>query len=137
MASSDDSGVSRTSMRKKLDAAHKGLLDLHKALIDHENIIYQQSHGSITRGEWLQLLLTDKQFAWLKVFSDLIIKIDEATAAKVDDRTFIDEGDRLLDEARRIVSASGDSEFHQRFNLFVNESPQAFAAKSELQSILN
>lgn len=136
MSSSADPGVARVSMRMKLNAVHKGLLDLHKALIDHENMVYQETHGSISRGEWLQLLLSDKQFAWLKVFSDLIIRIDEATDAKVDDQTFIDAGDRLLDEARRIATASGDSEFQERFDLFVQESPQAFAAKAELQNIL-
>ncbi len=60
------------------------LLKLHKALVDHERRIYEEKNGRVTSGQFLNLLLDDADFAWLRRFSSLIVDIDEMLDAKDD-----------------------------------------------------
>ncbi|MFO0775172.1 MAG: hypothetical protein U0172_10975 [Nitrospiraceae bacterium] len=56
----------------------KGLLRLHKALLDGERITYERVHGRIeTNGAFFQLVLNDAWFAWLRPLSQTIARIDE------------------------------------------------------------
>ncbi len=58
------------------------LLKLHKNLIDHERSIYEEMNGTQTPGQFLNVLLEDPDFAWLRKFSTLIVDIDEMFAQK-------------------------------------------------------
>jgi hypothetical protein len=58
------------------------LLKLHKNLIDHERSIYEGMNGTQTPGQFLNVLLEDPDFAWLRKFSTLIVDIDEMFAQK-------------------------------------------------------
>jgi hypothetical protein len=58
------------------------LLKLHKNLIDHERSIYEGMHGTQTPGQFLNVLLEDPDFSWLRKFSTLIVDIDEMFAQK-------------------------------------------------------
>lgn len=58
------------------------LLKLHKSLLDHERRIYEGIYGPRTPGQFLNLLLEDPDFAWLRKFSTLIVEIDEMFAQK-------------------------------------------------------
>jgi len=58
------------------------LLGLHKSLVDFERSIYEETHGRTTGGQFLNVLLEDKEFAWLRKFSTLIVEIDEMFAQK-------------------------------------------------------
>lgn len=58
------------------------LLKLHKSLLDHERRIYESINGPKTPTEFLNLLLEDPDFAWLRKFSTLIVEIDEMFAQK-------------------------------------------------------
>jgi hypothetical protein len=53
------------------------LLSLHKSLIDLERTGYERIHGSMNAGQFLNALLEDEYFAWLRKFSMLIVEIDE------------------------------------------------------------
>ncbi len=58
------------------------LLKLHKTLLDDERFIYEKQHGLLSPTEFLQVLLEDTDFAWLRRFSILIVEIDEMFATK-------------------------------------------------------
>jgi hypothetical protein len=58
------------------------LLKLHKGMIDHERGIYETKNGPVNSSQFLNLLLDDADFAWLRRFSSLIVEIDETFAAK-------------------------------------------------------
>jgi hypothetical protein len=61
-----------------LNNLSRALLRLHKALLDDERVSYERVHGRIpSNGEFLQLVLGDAWFAWLRPLSQLIVKLDE------------------------------------------------------------
>ena len=61
-----------------LDNLSRALLRLHKALLDNERVSYERVHGRITsNGAFLQLVLEDAWFAWLRPLSQLMARLDE------------------------------------------------------------
>lgn len=53
-----------------LDQLFRALLRLHKALLDDERVSYERVHGRIpSNGAFLQLVLGDAWFAWLRPLS--------------------------------------------------------------------
>jgi hypothetical protein len=58
----------------------RALLRLHKALIDSERKAYETRAGATSNGQFLQLLLQDPFFVWLRPFSGLIAAMDAALA---------------------------------------------------------
>ena len=64
-------------MRAHLDNISRALLRLHKALLDDERVIYERVHGRIaSNGAFLQLVLGDAWFAWLRPLSQLMVQLD-------------------------------------------------------------
>jgi hypothetical protein len=64
--------------RAYLDDLFGALLRLHKALLDDERVSYERVHGRIpSNGAFLQLVLGDAWFAWLRPLSQLMAKLDE------------------------------------------------------------
>jgi hypothetical protein len=61
-----------------LDNLSRALLRLHKALLDDERVSYERVHGRIpSNGAFLQLVLGDAWFAWLRPLSQLVTQLDE------------------------------------------------------------
>ena len=58
------------------------LLKLHKTLLDHERSIYEGINGPQTPAQFLNILIDDHDFSWLRKFSMLIVEIDEMFAQK-------------------------------------------------------
>ncbi len=70
------SGKDRTHTH--LDNLFQALLRLHKALLDDERVSYERVHGRIpSNGAFLQLVLGDAWFAWLRPLSQVMAKLDE------------------------------------------------------------
>jgi hypothetical protein len=70
-------------IRHQLEELRRGMLNLHKALVDSERVSYEQTVGSIqSPGHFLQLVTRDPWFAWLQPLSQLIVSMDEALDAK-------------------------------------------------------
>jgi len=54
------------------------ILELHKALLDAQQIRYEREHGRVkSSGELLGLVLEHPSFAWLRQLSALIARLDE------------------------------------------------------------
>jgi hypothetical protein len=71
------SGQSRTGVHA--DNLSRALLRLHKALLDDERMSYERIHGRIpSNGAFLQLVLEDAWFAWLRPLSQLMAQLDDA-----------------------------------------------------------
>lgn len=69
--------------RQSLIDLRNRLLQLHKILLDDERHTYEAVHGRISSpGAFLQLLLSDSWFAWLRPITSLVVEIDEALAGK-------------------------------------------------------
>ena len=61
-----------------LDHLFQALLRLHKALLDDERVSYERVHGRVpSNGAFLQLVLGDVWFAWLRPLSQAMAELDE------------------------------------------------------------
>jgi hypothetical protein len=59
------------------------LLQQHKLLLDRQRGKYEAIHGPIGGpGPFLNLVLSDPYFAWLRQISTLIVEIDEALSRR-------------------------------------------------------
>lgn len=62
----------------KLKLIRDKFLKFHKVLMDWERSVYEREFGVLSSGKFLEMLLSDERFAWLRVISTLIVRIDEA-----------------------------------------------------------
>ncbi len=67
-------------VRQQLVEVRRALFRLHKTLIDAERARFERDRGPLTSGQFLQALIGDPFFAWLRPFSALIVEMDEALA---------------------------------------------------------
>ena len=98
-------------------AIRAALLDLHRALVEEERREHEKTLGRLSGGEFLQALINDPVFAWLRPLTTLIVRLEE-----LDDAPDAD----LLAAARALLS--DDAEFRRRCTALVQRSADvAFA----------
>ncbi len=101
--------------RQKLEAVREILLVLHKALLDSERTSYEIVHGPIASpGAFLQMLINDGRFAWLRPVTTLLVQIDETLAAKKPPATTKDF-ERLIADTRALLSPSRETNGFWKF----------------------
>lgn len=61
-----------------LKIARDSFLRLHKLLMDWDRSVYELEFGHVPPGKFLEMLLSEPRFEWLRVLSTLIVRIDEA-----------------------------------------------------------
>jgi len=121
--------------RKKLAAVRELLLELHKALLDSERTQYEIIHGAIASpAAFLQLLIGDEKFAWLRPTTTLIVQVDEALAAKKPPATQ-PELEQLRNDIRALFSASTDGDgFWRRYNVVIQRDPAVARLQKQMES---
>ena len=125
--SSAPSGPLSPDVRQQLEEVRRGLLRVHKALLDDARIRYEREQGRIEgSGALLQLVLNDPWFAWLHPLSGLVVQIDELLAS---DESTRGEGAALLDEARTLLKPdeNGDG-FQRRYHRAIQDVPDVLIA---------
>jgi hypothetical protein len=110
--------------RQRLAALRETLLTLHKALLDSERTSYEIAHGPVASpAAFLQLLINDNWFAWLRPVTTLIVQIDETLAAKKPPATSRDF-EMLIEDMRALLSPSRDvNGFWKRYSGAVQRDP--------------
>jgi hypothetical protein len=118
-------------LRRQLDEAHHGLLRVHKALLDHERARYEASNGPIGGpGAFLQLVIHDPAFAWLRPISEFVVQIDEFVSSR-EPRNPAD-GEALLDQARDLlVPSESGTDFQQKYYRALQESDDVVEAHAD------
>ncbi|MBC7900352.1 MAG: hypothetical protein H7070_09905 [Saprospiraceae bacterium] len=112
------------------------LLGLHKSLVDFERSIYEGMHGTQTGGQFLNVLLEDADFAWLRKFSTLIVDIDEMFAQK--DGFADDSVEAHLTKLRELIGMTNtDEEFIAKYQGALQQDMDAAAKQGELRSLLS
>ena len=112
------------------------LLALHKALLDDAKAAYEMDRGRIaSAGALLQLVINDPWFAWLHSLSELVVRIDEMTAADAkssepDAKVLLDQVDRLL-----LPSETGDT-FARRYYEALQRQPAVVLAHGAVRKLL-
>lgn len=86
------------------------LLRLHKALLDSERIVYEQTNGPIVNsGEFFRLVIDDEAFSWLRPISKFIVQIDELLDLRKKDKVDPESASILLEKARLMLKPNKDS----------------------------
>lgn len=130
----DDTNAPESTVRRLRDL-RRGLLRLHKALLDTERAAYEQVYGRVSSGELLQLVINHEQFAWLHAVSELIVRIDEILDA--DEPLTTSEAEAVLAQARALLKPSETgSEFAQRYYAALQRDPATVLAHREVTLIL-
>jgi hypothetical protein len=119
------------TLRQQLDEAHRGLLRVHKALLDYERGRYEAVHGAVGGpGAFLQLVIHDPAFAWLRAVSEFVVQIDEWVSAR--EPREVAEGEALLAQARGMLTpAEEGEEFQRRYFQAIRESDVVAEAHAE------
>jgi hypothetical protein len=121
--------------RPHLTALRNGLLRWHKSLLDAERASYERDVARITStGQYLQLVLDDPWFAWLREISQFIVIVDETLAQK-EPATPADAA-RLIAKARELLLPSENgSEFARRYDQAMQRDPSAVLAHGQMMQV--
>ncbi len=120
---------------ERLKNARNILLKLHKSMIDLEREMYEGIHGKQTAGEFLNLLLEDEDFSWLRKFSMLIVEIDEMFDLKVEISSQM--VDANLKKVRELAQMDEPDEyFRAKYQFALQRDPNAAGLHSQLKKIL-
>ena len=121
--------------RPHLTALRNGLLRWHKSLLDSERAAYERDVARITStGQYLQLVLDDPWFAWLREISQFIVIVDETLAQK--EPAAPADATRLIAKAREMLlpSESG-SDFGQHYDRAMQRDPAAVLAHGQMMQV--
>lgn len=121
--------------REALIAVRRRFFRLHKTLIDAERTVYERQQGrSLGSGEFLQALIQDPFFDWLRPFSGLIVEMDE-TLARREPLGAKAVGDFLsrVDD----LTAEGASDSTERYPQVCGREPNVLLAHIELRATLD
>jgi hypothetical protein len=119
-----------------LRGARLELLRLHKKLVDFEREVYEGENGQISGGTFLQLLLNDKRFNWLRVFSQLIVEIDESF--DLDDGIDREMTENYLNQIQKLVHfEGGDDEFRAKYKNALQSDVEVLSKHTEIKKMLS
>jgi hypothetical protein len=120
----------------ELHELSKALLRLHKALLDGERVAYERIHGPIaSNGAYLQLVLSDPAFAWLRHLSKLMAELDDV--ADADEASASGKIPELTASLRALLSpVEGDDAFGGRYHEALQRSPDVVLAHAAVTNLL-
>jgi hypothetical protein len=119
-----------------LKNARNLLLKLHKTLLDHERAIYEGINGTQTPAQFLNILIDDPDFAWLRKFSMLIVEIDEMFAQK--DGYSEDVVELHIVKLRSLIAMEDEHEtFRAKYQAGLQQDLDAAAHQGELKELLS
>ena len=117
-----------------LKNARNILLKLHKSMVDLERGLYEGIHGKLNSGEFLNVLLEDEDFSWLRKFSMLIVEIDEMFDLK--EAVMNDMIDANLLKVRELVEMTEPDEyFRAKYQFGLQHDPDAAGLHSQLKML--
>lgn len=113
------------------------LLHLHKALLDSEKVLYEKEFGKIpSKGQFLQLVMGDPWFNWLRDYSQLIVQIDESFSPK--EPFTLEQAQSLLAEAENLLTPSeSGTERQKKYHDAIQREEAIAAMHQEAISLLN
>ncbi|HEX6124032.1 MAG TPA: hypothetical protein VFZ23_01540 [Pyrinomonadaceae bacterium] len=121
---------------ERLRDARNLLLKLHKNLVDHERAIWEGINGQVTAGQFLNVLLEDQDFSWLRKFSTLIVDIDEMFAQR--DGYSAETVELHLQKLRELVAMEGEDEnFRAKYQAALQQDLDAAARQGDLKLLLS
>ena len=122
--------------RTKLKDLSAALLRLHKTLLEGVKAEYESENGAIPNANvYLQLVLDDAHFAWLRKMSSLIALIDEAVSIRRPATEI--EAQALLNEAKIILNfGDADEDFNDKFHHALDRNADAVLVYNDALNLL-
>src|SRR6476620_4685463 len=115
-----------------LKNARNILLKLHKSMLDLEREMYEGLNGPVAPAQFVNLLMEDEDFAWLRKFSILIVEIDEMFASK--DEVTEEMIDANLLKVRQLADMTEpDDYFKAKYQFALQRSPNSAGLQSQLR----
>lgn len=124
-----------SDFRTRLKSLRDGLLRLHKSLLELERAAYERDVAPITTtGQYLNLVLDDPAFQWLRELSAFIVMVDEALAQKAPPATE-EDAERLIAQARALLAPAEDGIGFARgyFDIMQRDAAAVLAHRDMLQ----
>jgi hypothetical protein len=130
------SEASLEPLLQSLKEVRLNLLRLHKALLHLERDAYEETYGSIkSKGEFLQLVLNDDWFSWLRPMSQFIVQVDDVLHAR--DPVSARQINELLAEAKTLVNPNQDgTNLEQRYFSAIQRDPEIALMHAEITRLL-
>ena len=120
------------SVSRRLREIREALLRLHRALLEWERRGYERVHGRLSANEFLQVVLHDHEFAWLRPLSESVVRIDEMLSADGEP-----DEDTVLVQVRALASPDEEgTPYAQRYLQAIQQSPDAVLAHRDLLALL-
>ncbi|WP_153102045.1 hypothetical protein [Paraburkholderia hayleyella] len=117
-----------------LNDVRRPLLNLHKAILDHERAVYEREFGPVTPAAFLQMLINGSGFRWITPLSSVIANVDETLDDK---KAGVDERLASVEAVTRLFTASGtENPFMERYQALLQESPAILHGHSQVAQIL-
>jgi len=125
----------RINQHQLLSELRIKLLRLHKLLLDTERVTYEQVRGQVSRGELLQLVINQEQFAWLHRLSELIVQVDDLLHA--DEPVTSDAIAALVTDVPILLTPNefGD-EFAMKYDAAFQRNPDVVLAHADVMRLL-
>lgn len=122
--------------KEKLKNARNLLLKLHKSMLDRERELYEGIHGPLNATQFLNVLLEDEDFAWLRKFSMLIVEIDEMFAQKDGIEPGMIEAN-IAKVVELVEMKESDEYFKAKYLNAIQRDPDSASLHSELRVVLD
>ncbi len=121
---------------QRLTELRNGLLKLHTVLLHSERALYERDIQRIRSShQFLDLVLNDPAFAWLRVLSQLVVLIDETLEAE--EAPGAAEANRLVRRVRELLSPADTSGvFESRYLAALQRDPDAILAHAAAMELL-
>lgn len=125
-----------TSALQHLRNVRLKVLQLHKALLDSERVVYEQFHGRIqSTGEFFRLVIGHDWFSWLRPISQLIVRMDDVLNSK--EPVTIEAIDGLLKETREMMQpAEEGTTLNKRYHYTIQRDPNIALMHADLKKLL-
>jgi hypothetical protein len=120
---------------ERLKNARDILLKLHKSMLDLERDMHEGIHGKLAAADFLNLLMEDEDFSWLRKFSILIVEIDEMFDLK-EDLTPELIGANLQKVRELVEMKEPDEYFRAKYQFALQRDPNAAGLHSQLKNLL-
>jgi hypothetical protein len=124
--------------RTRLKTLRDGLLRLHKSLLELERAAYERDVAPITStGQYLNLVMDDPAFKWLRELSAFVVMIDEALAQKAPPLAEAD-AERFVAQARALLSPAEEGiGFARRYFDIMQREAGAVLAHRDMLQVMN
>lgn len=102
------------ALLQRLEVSRTLLLKVHRALLEAERVRYEKARGRIPNNtEFLQLVINDPWFDWLRPMAQMVLLIDERMSDKKSPLGR-DEAQSLFERARTLLKADPEGDAFQR-----------------------